>query len=122
MSFYCDSGLEYRDYAIFDLTDVDKTKEDFWDPEEEFYDIWSFEDYLFNQDGALMRGEDVEDTLNGLSSEVKELRAFKEKVLALINKKIEDSQTMDCDFCKYCVGDRVLSELKEEINDALQGY
>lgn len=80
MSFYCDSGLEYRDYAIFDLTDVDKTKEDFWDPEEELYDIWSFEDYLFNQDGALMRGEDVEEKLNGLSSECESLKKENRKL------------------------------------------
>lgn len=80
MVFYCDSNLEYRDYAIFDLTDVDKTKEDFWDPEEEFYDIWSFEDYLFNQDGALMRGEDVVGTLNGLSKECESLKKEKNKL------------------------------------------
>lgn len=82
--FYCDDVGEYRNYAIFDTSKCEKSKEDFYDIEEECYDLMAFEDYLLENDCILL-SDDVVDLLNALYEENKRL---KEEIKAYpINKQ-----------------------------------
>lgn len=64
---------ENRNYAIYDTFKCDKSKEDFWDNEEECYDIFAFTDYLEEND-CILSCDDVEMLLNSLSDDNKQLR------------------------------------------------
>lgn len=72
--FYCDSIGEYRDYGIFDLTQSDKTLNDFWNEEEECYERWRFTNYLTDETDAMMKSDEVLDYLNKLHEENIELK------------------------------------------------
>lgn len=59
------------DMRIADLNKVNKTKEDFWDEEEERYDMYKYYDYL-HEKNAFLTDEDADKLLNGLDNSLKE--------------------------------------------------
>ena len=90
--FYCDNYGEYRDYAIFDTSKCEKTKEDFYDEKEEMYDIYAFYDYLLDNDCILV-SDNVEDLLNSLNSENRELRQVNNDFEKLFSETISIADT-----------------------------
>ena len=64
---------EYNSYWIADLNKSDKTKEDFFDKEEGYYNIIAYEEYLENND-CLMNGGEVTERLNPLTEENQQLK------------------------------------------------
>ena len=71
--FECDALSEYRDYGIFDLSKADKTKEDFWDNEEECYKTYAFHNYLVDSTDSMLNGEEVENLMNKQNEEIQRL-------------------------------------------------
>lgn len=70
-----DYDLKYE-FRIADLSRVDKTKEDFWDEEEEMYNyrgIDGFLDYLYDNN-AFLTQEEADQVLNELHEENERLR------------------------------------------------
>ena len=78
--FYCDDELEYRDYGIFDLSKADKTKKDFWNEDEECYELWKFDNYLVDETNAMLTGENVVECLNHLHEENIQLKHCLKKI------------------------------------------
>lgn len=74
--FYCDERGEYRSYAIYDCSKVEKTKEDFWNSEEEIYDIFAYTDYLLEND-CMIISDEVENLLNKFAKENEQLKHYK---------------------------------------------
>lgn len=70
MKYYCDNELEYRNYGIFDLSKSDKKKEDFWNPDEDCYEMWKFGNYLVEETDAMLSGKDVVGILNELTDKI----------------------------------------------------
>lgn len=64
---------ENRNYAVYDLSKSEKIKEDFWDNENDCYDIWAFMDYLEEND-CILSCDDVVGLLNTLHEENEQLR------------------------------------------------
>lgn len=86
---------ENRNYAVYDLSKSEKTKEDFWDNEEECYDIWAFVDYLEEND-CVLSCDEVVGLLNKLyeeneqlKKELSECEKFRYSVFKRIEKTIE---------------------------------
>lgn len=93
--FYCDDFGEYRSYAIYDCSKVDKTKEDFWDNVEEVYDIIAYEEYLEENDCMLISNEAV-DLLNELYEDNRQLKKLLQEAEEEINKlKKSNKQWME---------------------------
>ena len=77
---YDNGEYENRNYAIYDLSKSEKTKEDFWDNEKDCYDIWAFMDYLEENDCILSCDEVVE----LLNKQVVEISYWKKQAMTLL--------------------------------------
>ena len=66
--YYCIDEEEYHAYWIMDISNCQKTKEDFLDEDEEVYDIYAWEDYL-DKYGKSLKGEEVVELLEKLHKE-----------------------------------------------------
>ncbi len=70
---YDNGEYENRNYAIYNISKSEKTKEDFWDNENDCYDIWAFMDYL-EENNCILSCDEVVELLNNLHQENQELQ------------------------------------------------
>lgn len=88
---------ENRNYAVYDLSKSEKTKEDFWDNEEECYDIWAFVDYLEEND-CVLSCDEVVDLLNEQEATIRKLQDLcgesdsENAKLRIENKKLKEER------------------------------
>lgn len=110
--YYCDDPLEYRSYGIFDLSKADKTKEDFWDDEEECY--IGFQSYLVDSTDSMLTGEEVTKLLNKQDEEIQRLekdlkskkpQLFSKRKLEKENQELKEALLfyLDCTTCECAV-------------------
>ena len=83
---YDEGEYENRNYAVYDLFKSEKTKEDFWDNENDCYDIWAFRDYLEEND-CILSCDDVIGLLNTLHEENEQLRNLLDHIVSQIDKE-----------------------------------
>ena len=70
---YDNGEYENRNYAVYDLSKSEKTKEDFWDNENDCYDIWAFMDYL-EENNCILSCDKVVELLNEQQATINELK------------------------------------------------
>lgn len=64
--YECDDLTEYRGYAIFDLSEVALSRDDFRDEDGDIIG-YAYHNYLVDETDSIMTGEEVAETLNRLS-------------------------------------------------------
>ena len=84
---YDNGEYENRNYAIYNISKSKKTKEDFWDNENDCYDIWAFMDYLEEND-CILSCDEVVDCLNEQQATISKLEEekgyWKSKAMTLL--------------------------------------
>jgi len=113
--YYCDDLLEYRDYAIFDLSKADKNIEDFKDEDGDIL-VWQFDNYLVDETDSMMSREDVCSILNELDKENRKLK--NELNLSKLNLK-ENNEGFDKLHKMYMGQIEENKQLKKDIEDIL---
>lgn len=95
---YDNGEYENRNYAIYDLSKSEKTKEDFWNNENDCYDIWAFMDYLEENDCILSCDKVVEllneqqATINKLNDELELTANTKLYSRRELERKVDEQQ------------------------------
>ena len=82
-----DYDLKYE-FRVADISRVEKTKEDFWNEEEEIYEYRKYIAYLLEND-AFLTLEEADELLNALHNENKQLKQQRKELLRLIDNNIE---------------------------------
>lgn len=81
-----DYDLKYE-FRVADLSRVEKTKEDFWDEEEEQYHYRDYVSYLYDND-AFLTEEEADEIFNSLVDENQQYRILVDE-LKRQNKKLK---------------------------------
>ena len=95
---------ENRNYAVYDISKSEKAKEDFWNNEEECYDIWVFIGYLEEND-CILSCDDVVDLLNEQQATIQSLKEENEK---LRNIHLSIDLTYSYGYGRYLTDVRVI--------------
>lgn len=125
---YDNGEYENRNYAIYDLSKSEKTKEDFLDNENDCYDLWAFMDYL-EENNCILSCDKVVELLNEQQDKIQRLEKENQRVYGIIEDGgvlLTEKQLLDvigedkCDmFFREQETSNKLQEIKADAKTAL---
>lgn len=108
-----DYDLKYE-FRVADISKVKKTKEDFWNEEEEIYEYRKYINYLWEND-AFLTLEEADELLNNLYEENKQLKSenliLKGKLHQLRLKCGKQEEELEC------LSEETIEQFKQDLKD-----
>lgn len=113
--YYCDDGLEYRSYGIFDLSKANKSMNDFRD--EDGICSWQFGNYLVEETDSMLTGDEVVNKLNEQEERIKRIKKYIDKEIKQREEDLQKSVKAGMPTGSFYYEIELLEEIQKIINN-----